>query len=74
MVVCPGVDVDKAVADTHFALFFNHGGCGRKGVGDHIRVFIAGGGQVCSAVLAPQRQGCVSCFRDTGWNRKLTSV
>jgi hypothetical protein len=25
MVVCRDVDIDKAVADTHFALFFNHG-------------------------------------------------
>eukprot|EP00775_Hariotina_reticulata_P006904 gene6904-7120_t len=27
VVVCSDVDVDKAVADTHFALFFNHGQC-----------------------------------------------
>lgn len=27
VVVCPDVDIDKAVADTHFALFFNHGQC-----------------------------------------------
>jgi acyl-CoA reductase-like NAD-dependent aldehyde dehydrogenase len=25
VVVCRDVDIDKAVADTHFALFFNHG-------------------------------------------------
>lgn len=27
VVVCPDVNVDKAVADSHFALFFNHGQC-----------------------------------------------
>ena len=27
VIVCPDVDVDKAVADTHFALYFNHGQC-----------------------------------------------
>uniref|UniRef100_A0A383WQ86 Aldehyde dehydrogenase domain-containing protein n=1 Tax=Tetradesmus obliquus TaxID=3088 RepID=A0A383WQ86_TETOB len=27
VVVCKDVDIDKAVADTHFALFFNHGQC-----------------------------------------------
>lgn len=25
IIVCPDVDVDKAVADAHMALFFNHG-------------------------------------------------
>jgi hypothetical protein len=24
LLLCPDVDIDKAVADTHFALFFNH--------------------------------------------------
>eukprot|EP00198_Chlamydomonas_reinhardtii_P001619 XP_001690955.1 aldehyde dehydrogenase [Chlamydomonas reinhardtii] len=27
IIVCPDVDVDKAVADAHMALFFNHGQC-----------------------------------------------
>lgn len=27
VIVCADVDVDKAVADTHFGLFFNHGQC-----------------------------------------------
>jgi aldehyde dehydrogenase (NAD+) len=27
VIVCADVDIDKAVADTHFALFFNHGQC-----------------------------------------------
>ncbi|KAG2485836.1 hypothetical protein HYH03_015419 [Edaphochlamys debaryana] len=27
IIVCPDVDIDKAVADAHMALFFNHGQC-----------------------------------------------
>jgi hypothetical protein len=27
VIVCPDVDVGRAVADAHFALFFNHGQC-----------------------------------------------
>ncbi|GFR53001.1 hypothetical protein Agub_g15693, partial [Astrephomene gubernaculifera] len=36
IIVCPDVDVDKAVADAHMALFFNHGQCCAAGS----RVFV----------------------------------
>ncbi len=39
IIVCPDVDIDKAVADAHMALFFNHGqvGCGcTRGATGHV--------------------------------------